>query len=249
MASRRAASTVVSLTVLDLYPSFLRTLAAENKSPRTIETYSAAVRIFDAFLKRQGMPQAISSINREHVETFIAYLLAIWKPATAANRYRALQAFWKWAVDEGEVTESPMVRMRPPHVPEEPPPVLTEEQLRRLLKTCDGRSFEERRDNAIFRLFMDCGVRLSELAGLTLSDLDLDANVAIVLGKGRRPRACPFGRRTTLALDRYLRARAGHRDAVRPELWLGHLGPMTANGITQLVYRRAKQAGLPGVQM
>ncbi|MCH7948096.1 MAG: tyrosine-type recombinase/integrase, partial [candidate division Zixibacteria bacterium] len=94
---------------------------------------------------------------------------------------------------------------------------LTEEQLRRLLKTCDGRTFEERRDNAILRLFMDCGVRLSELAGLTLSDLDLDSNVAVVLGKGRRPRACPFGRRTTLALDRYLRARAGHRDSARPE--------------------------------
>ena len=42
-------------------------------------------------------------------------------------------------------------------------------------------------------------------------------------------------------------ARAGHRDSARPELWLGHLGPMTANGVTQLVYRRAQQAGLPGV--
>ena len=125
--------------------------------------------------------------------------------------------------------------------------MLSEEQLRRLLKTCVGRSFDERRDSAILRLFMDCGVRLSELAGLTLSDLDLDINVVTVLGKGRRPRTCPFGRKTALALDRYVRVRSSHRDSARPELWLGHLGPMTANGVTQIVYRRAEQAGLKGV--
>jgi site-specific recombinase XerC len=67
-----------------------------------------------------------------------------------------------------------------------------------------------RRDAAILRLFLDTGVRVAEAAGIMLpGDLDLDDQLVIVLGKGRRPRAVPFGR-TALALDRYLRMRAGH---------------------------------------
>ncbi len=66
-----------------------------------METYSAAVRPFDRFFKAHGMPSHETGITREHVGAFIADLLVKLKPATANNRYRALQAFWKWAVEEG----------------------------------------------------------------------------------------------------------------------------------------------------
>jgi site-specific recombinase XerC len=61
-----------------------------------------------------------------------------------------------------------------------------------------GKDFDDRRDTAVIRLFLDTGMRLAELAGLSLDDhdLDLDQGVAVVAGKGRRPRACPFGART-----------------------------------------------------
>jgi site-specific recombinase XerC len=59
-----------------------------------------------------------------------------------------------------------MINMRTPHVPEEPPPVLTKEDLLTLLKTRDGTGFEDRRDAAIIRLFVDSGMRLSELSGV-----------------------------------------------------------------------------------
>ena len=87
-------------------------------------------------------------------------------------------------------------------------------------------------------------MRRAELAGLTVTDLDFDHNVALVLGKGRRPRSCPFGNRTAKALDRYLRARAKHRDADRAELWLGKAGPMTDNGLYQVIVARAESAGI-----
>jgi integrase/recombinase XerC len=74
---------------------------------------------------------------------------------------------------------------------------------------------------AILRLFADTGLRLSELAHLTVADVDLDEQVAVVLGKGRRPRAVPFGAKTTAALDRYLRVRGRHKVAAEPALWLG----------------------------
>jgi site-specific recombinase XerD len=224
--------------------SFRRSLLAENKSPRTVQTYMEALRLFGAFLADKGMPTEIPNIRREHVESFIADLLARWKPATANNRHRALQAFFKWAVEEGEIKDSPMARMKPPKVPEAPPPVLTEDQIHRLLKACAGKDFAARRDTAIILLLYDTGMRRAELAGLKVSDLDLDQNVAFVMGKGGRPRACPFGRKVALALDRYLRARAQNRNAALPELWLGLAGPMTDSGIYQAIRDRAEKAGI-----
>ena len=90
-------------------------------------------------------------------------------------------------------------------------------------------------------------MRLSELAGLTVQDIDFELNVAHVLGKGGRPRACPFGRRTALAIDRYLRERARHSRYDSDALWLGRVGPMTVSGIGGIVRRRARQAGLGDV--
>ena len=78
-----------------------------------------------------------------------------------------------------------MATMHPPHVPETPPPVLREDDLRKILDACAGTDFEERRDNAIIRLFLDTGMRRGELAGLHVEDVDFDQDVAIVLGKGR----------------------------------------------------------------
>lgn len=245
----RIAVPFLAVTIYDLTPSFRLSLAAQNKSPKTAKSYLEALGLLGDYLARQGMPQEIWNIRREHVEAFIADQVARWRPATAANRYRSVQQFFKWAQEEGEIKSSPMANMKPPRVPEEPPPVLTDDQLRRLLKSCEGRDFAGRRDTAIIQLLLDTGMRRAELAGLKMADVDLDQSVALVLGKGGRPRACPFGRKTALAVDRYLRVRQQHREAQRPELWLGHRGKMTDDGIDQAVRRRAQDAGLEGFHM
>jgi len=242
-ATERAVETAPPLMRV-LVLSFRRHLLAENKAPRTVQTYLESLRRFGEFVTDQGMPTDPARVTREHVEAFVADLLTRHKPATAANRYRALQTFFRWLVEEGEIAVSPMAKMKPPAIPETPPAVLPEAALGRLLKACDGKAFEDRRDAAFIRLFIDTGMRRAELAGLTVADLDFEHDVALVLGKGRRPRACPFGRKTAVALDRYLRARAKHRDAERPELWLGHVGPMTDNGLYQTLQKRSEAAGL-----
>jgi site-specific recombinase XerD len=229
-----------------LRASFVRHLHAENKAPSTRTTYLKALDQFGAYLEATGMPTAVGAIRREHVEAFLVDLQERgMAPATVSQRYRSLQQFFRWATDEGELSASPMAHMRPPAVPEAPPAVLTDDELRDLLRTCDGPEFDARRDAAILRLFLDTGMRRGELAGLQLADLDLDHAVAIVLGKGRRPRAAPYGRRTAQTLDRYLRVRARHRDAATGALWLGKRGPMTDTGIEQVVKRRGREAGLP----
>jgi integrase len=76
-----------------------------------------------------------------------------------------------------------MDRMKPPAVPVQPPPVLGEEQLRAMFRACEGTGFEERRDMALLRLQMDTGMRRAECGGLKLADVDLDAEVAVVMGR------------------------------------------------------------------
>jgi integrase/recombinase XerC len=211
--------------VLVLNRSFRRTLEAENKSPRTIEAYTDAVRLLASYCQAHGKPLLAGELEREHVQDFIADQLARWKPATAHNRYRGLHAFFKWAVAECDLQASPMDGMKPPQLPEQPVEVVRAEHLARLLKTCEGRDFPSRRDTAIILLLVDTGMRRAECVGMTLDDVDLDQRIVWVLGKGRRPRALPIGRKTAQALDRYLRTHEDHRLAHLPHCGSAATGP------------------------
>jgi site-specific recombinase XerD len=233
--------------LLVLLDDWKRHLRAANLAPSTIVSYTTIVESFNAYLVAQGMPTAVSAITREHVEAFIADLLDRLSPATAAKHYRSLQQLWRWLVEDGEIPRSPMERMRPPAVPEQPVPILTDDELTRLLATCKGDTFENRRDNAIIRLFLDTGIRASELVGIKADDIDWDLDAVIVMGKGRRGRAAPFGAKTADALRRYRRQRARHPAANLPNVWLGKKGPMTDSGVRQMLERRGADAGIEGL--
>ena len=98
------------------------------------------------------MPTAVASIKREHLEAFIAAELARTSPSSAATRYRSLQQFFRWLDEEGEIDSSPMAKMRKPIIPEQPVPVLPDADVKRLLDSCAGRDFRNRRDAAIICL-------------------------------------------------------------------------------------------------
>ena len=228
--------------IAELLPSFELSLRARNRSPRTIQSYGEAVNLFRSFLVKSGWPTQATRITREHVETWLATLSERWKPTTVRIRFASLQQFFKWAAEEREIPESPMLRIRAPSVPEVPVPVPSEDTLRRILKACDGSSFEKRRDAAILRLFVDSGLRLSELTNMRLEDVEKD--LVYVTGKGDRMRAVVIGTQAQLALDRYRRVRKQHPLASSPALWLGNRGVMTTSGVTQVLRRRCKQAGV-----
>lgn len=135
--------------------------------------------------------------------------------------------------------------MRPPMLPEQETPVLRDEQLRALLKSCEGKEFVQRRVAAILYLFIDSGIRRGELTALQVDDVDLDHREVTVLGKGQRTRTVAFGRKAAWSLDRYLTERARHRNAEESALWLGEKGkgPMTGSGIFQMIQRRGERIG------
>jgi site-specific recombinase XerD len=106
-----------------------------------------------------------------------------------------------------------------------------------------GNTFENRRDTAIVRLLVDTGMRAGELCGLGVVDLDFDHQVAHVLGKAGRNRACPFGAKSADALRRYLRFRTRHTSAGLSCLWLGKKGRLSDSGVRQMLERRCLDAG------
>jgi site-specific recombinase XerD len=220
-ASLRYGPAMIGSGPFSLSHSFERHLRAKNLSDGTVASYLVGVRQFTAFLGPRG--RGLEAATRADLEAFIAELLTSRSAATAPTRYKQLQALYRWLEDEEEIEVNPMARLKPPMVPDKPIPVLPEDALRRLLAACAGKGFEARRDTALITFLLDTGARRGEVAGLRVADLDFDLDVALVLGKGRRERALPFGRTTAVALDRYLRVRARH-DAALPWLWLGLKG-------------------------
>jgi site-specific recombinase XerD len=250
MQQERSAVTAPILgDVRPLVTSFLRHLKAENKSPQTILAYRYAAEGLVDFLGAHGMPARAADIRRGHVEAYVEDLLAHRSPATANQRYRSLQQFFRWLAQEGEVQSNPMVNMKPPTIPERPVPVVKLEDLKIMLDGCDTSTLEGRRDEAILRVFIDTGARLAELANLRLDsedggDVDLDGGVLRVMGKGPRQRLLPIGAKTAKALDRYLRKRVQSPQSSLPWLWVGKKGRLTDSGIRQMVWQRSREAGI-----
>ena len=227
-----------SLPVDELLASFELHLRALNRSPKTILSYRLAV---DQLMDHIG-PNSAEQITKPDIEGFLGHFLETRASATARQRYASLSQFFKWAASEGEIPTDPMETISPPKVVEQPVPVLTVDQLRALISTTKGKSFEQVRDQAIIRLFADTGMRLGEMAGLDVSDIDLSMAVAVVQGKGSRLRSVPFGDKTAAALDRYRRQRLRHQLANFDAWWLGRKGSLGGSGIAQMLKRRASGA-------
>lgn len=241
----------------DLLTDFRRHLTARNKAPNTIDSYCKVSQDFVDWLVRNGQSTDAPDVDYRVIEEYFVEFQTrthhrTGKPLAAAyvaKHYRSLQQFWKWLAEVEQVVDvSPMVKTSPPAVPEQPVPVLTEAQLRALLATTEGRTFENVRDRAIMLMFVDTPCRLGEVAPVKVDDFDFDAAVVSVMGKGRRARDLPFGATTGEALRRYFRARARHKYGSKTErAWVGRQGPLTEFGVRQMLNRRAADAEIPAI--
>jgi site-specific recombinase XerD len=118
------------------------------------------------------------------------------------------------------------------------------DDIKAMLKVCEGRDFTSLRDTAIVTLLFATGIRRAECAGLQLDGVDLRHRSITVLGKGSRRRTVGLGVKAAAALERYLRARRRHPHATSPMLWLGRAGAFTSDGLGQMLERRAGAAGV-----
>jgi hypothetical protein len=131
--------------------------AGHEPVPKTLTTYVGAANQLISFLAARGMPTDAAKVRREHVEAFIEDVVQV----PSSDCLEPLPGPGPLLRVPGG---APMARVEPPHVPDEPVPVLGDDELRRPPAGCAGKGFEERRDMAIVRLFLDSGMRLAELA-------------------------------------------------------------------------------------
>lgn len=226
-------------------------LESINAAPATIRTYLVATAQLGGFLGVNGTPADPTGVTREQLIDWMRHLQRPKEEGgqgvtaqTALQRYRSVSRLFAWLVETDEIKESPMDRMKPPRVPEKLVPVIGNADMEKLFKVCAGTDFEARRDKAIISLFIDVGVRVSEMAGIRLRDIDLEERRLLVMGKGRRVREMRFVKETRSDIQRYILKRASHPHADADALWVGKRGPLTSNGIYQMIQRRCEDAGI-----
>ena len=254
---RTAAAAGVDLAAF--VTSWQLSLEAAGKSARTVRSYTDSVRALQKFLVALGMTADVEEVDAEHLRAFLLAEERRTSATSAAVHFRNLRVLFGWLAREGERTNpNPMDRVDRPKVTKQAKPFFEDEEFAALLKTCEGASFQDRRDTAIMRILIDTGMRVSGLANLRY-DPDKDAANDVFLTqrrlrirlKGGDETWVPIGKKAASALDRYLRARARHPEASSPWLWLGHQGHnrahMTDSGIRVMLGRRGKQAGIQNV--
>ena len=234
-------------------------LEAAAKSKRTVRSYTDSAKALHTFLVGQNMPADVEGVDSEHIRAFLLAEEQRTSPVSAAVHFRNLRVFFGWLASEEERSNpNPMARIEGPKVSKKAKTFFSDDELARLLKTCQGSSFVDRRDTAIMRVLIDTGLRVSGLANLR-HDLDDESHNDVFLTqrrlrirlKGGDETWVPIGKKAAAALDRYIRVRARHPQASSPWLWLGVQGHntahMTDSGIRDMVGRRGEQAGIQNV--
>ena len=237
---------VAPVDVTGLLPSWELSLRAERKSAATVKVYGDGIRTFLRWANDTGTPTVL---DKPTVNAFISDLLDDGAEAsTARSRQLALKRFSAWLADEDEIDRDELLGIKPPKLDVKVVDCLTDDELKALIKACQGKEMWERRDEALVRLMLETGMRAGEVVGLQLRDVDLTRGLVVVRrGKGGKGRIAPFGPQTGRALDRYLRARKGHLLADSPALWLGDRGKtFSYYGLHKTLKMRAEMAGIKG---
>jgi len=138
----------------------------------------------------------VGELTRAAIREWLAQLTDRRELSTVRTRHKGLQRFCGWLVAEGEIDANAMAGLEAPSANAKPVPVLTDTELAALLKACSGETFPDRRDEALIRVLLDCGVRVSQTCGLTVEAVDLDDGMALVKGKGSKVRPVYMGTRT-----------------------------------------------------
>jgi integrase/recombinase XerC len=246
----------------DLLDGFLRYLRSRNVSPHTLAAYENDVTQFLDYTAKSRQPTveapSPSQLTPSAIRAFLAELhRGHISASSAARKLSAVRSFVRYLRREEVVDSDPAALIVAPRMPQTIPAHLTVDEMNRLLAMPDASTALGRRDRAILELFYASGLRLSELVGLGIEDVDLSRRMVRVLGKGRKERLVPFNSATADALRAWLRDRSGaspvaktehrprsrHRAAKAP-LFLNYRGGrLSTRSVDRLVRRYVAECG------
>jgi site-specific recombinase XerD len=239
--------------------------ATEGKSLRSIEIVTQSVRYFREFLLAHGASTDAAAIGPQEIRAFIFYLQQKPRysnhPLTpvqdqllsehSVNCYvRSVRVFFSWLVSEEIIAAHPFERVKIPKVSKKIMPTFSAPQIQLLLDAMDTGNAQGQRNYTIILTLLDTGLRISELLGLQLADLQLNDGVLKVLGKGNKERLIPIGKQVQRLLWHYI----NHCRPVpaRPKgdfLFLtddGH--PLTRGRVEKIMTVKGRKAGLAGIR-
>ncbi len=196
---------------------FLSWLAVERgRAANTLAAYRRDLLGYEAFLRVRRAPT--DEVGENLVQDYLAFLRASGrKPTSVARALAAVRGFHRFCLDEGHSAADPTGDVDRAPVPLGLPKALTEDEIASLLGAAVGADPQARRDRAILEVLYGTGLRISELVGLSLSDLALEEGTLHAFGKGSKERLVPVGRCARRALAEWLEPSG--RGALVPRRW------------------------------
>lgn len=226
--------------------AFVTFCRSRGLAPRTLALYREAIAQLEAFLG--GPDVALPSVHELRAFTVHLFDRGL-APTTVSIRMRALRAFVNFLVRDGYLETSPMANVPIPKVPRQFPRVLTPEQVTALVKVCNQGSWTGLRNRAMVLVFVDCGLRLGELIGLDVADVDLLGHrIMVRRAKGGKERAVYFGSTAFRALRKWVAVRSYAPDTA-PFFPSRDGGRLDRRNVQRILERLAKRAGLNGVKV
>ena len=200
-----------------------------NLSKHTVRGYATDLKQFFTFLDKKGQGNlSPDKISHHIVRNYLAELnREKYSKTSIARKLAALRSLYKFLIRNGFVESNPVKAVRTPRLPQKLPHFLDPGEVEKLLTAPQGDSLLALRDRAILETLYSTGVRVSELVGINIADLDLDECMVIVRGKGRKERVALLGRHAVSAIKTYLRVRSSHPKKERFDkkaLFLNKLG-------------------------
>lgn len=218
---------------------FIRYLEIErNYSGYTIVNYRLDLEDFSHFLGKVPVENTDYLLLRKYLATLKEKNLG---SKTVARRLSTLRSFFKFLTREGHIKSNPIVSVSSPKLQKRLPSFLTEEEVSRLIEAGFAKNEMGARDKAILETFYSTGIRIGELVGLNLEDVDCISGIVKVRGKGKKERIVPIGEKAICAIREYLERRAKKQEA----LFLNRRGSrITDRGVRNIVRKYLRLAGL-----
>lgn len=188
----------------------------QGRAPLTIEAYGRDVRQYEKFLADQSSD--VLDVQPGLIERYVSVMRASGRaPKSVARQFAAVRMLHRFMAEEGLRKDNPTSALDGVKVPSGLPKALSEEQVAKLLAAVSGVDSYALRDRALLEFLYATGARVSEVCGLSLSDLDMGASLVRLFGKGSKERVVPFGRIAHGALTEWLGV--GGRSMLVPQQW------------------------------
>ncbi|CAB4903755.1 unannotated protein [freshwater metagenome] len=205
---------MTSLTDRERFLTWMR--VEQGRSDRTIEAYGRDIAQYESYLVLVKSSSRV--VKPAVIEKYVGQLRANERaPKSIARQFAAIRMFHRFMLDEGLRADNPTSFIDGVKVPSGIPKALSEEEVELLLNAVTGVDSLAMRDRALLEFLYATGARVSEACGLSMSDIDMESNVARVFGKGSKERIVPFGRHAKEALESWLGA--GGRTMLCPQQW------------------------------